>query len=35
MHNEIMVKYVLKRDGSTEKYSREKIAQAIFKAAIA
>jgi len=30
-----MVKYVLKRDGSTEKYSREKIANAIFKAAVA
>ena len=30
-----MVKYVLKRDGTTEKYSREKITEAIYKAVVA
>jgi ribonucleoside-triphosphate reductase len=30
-----MVKFVLKRDGTTQKYSREKIIEAIYKAAVA
>ena len=30
-----MVKYVLKRDGTTEKYRRDKIVEAIYKAAVA